>query len=262
MAAAHPPRTLTLTLTKHHGLGNDFLVVLDPPEQMDLAAAARHLCDRRRGVGADGFLAGFRTDVADARMVLHNADGSVAEMSGNGIRCLAQAVVDAGWCDEGSVAIATDVGDRVVDVGPDDGHGLRISRTSMGPAKVVRTEGKLAVVDTGNPHLVLQVDDPAAIDMDALGAEHADVNVEVIRVDDRSNITMRVYERGVGVTEACGTGSCAVAAAALAWGLTGPQVVVHNPGGPLTVELDLADEAWLTGPSVFVGRVEVVNAWL
>jgi diaminopimelate epimerase len=259
MAAANE---LVLVLTKHHGLGNDFLIVLDPPPGTDLPATARVVCDRHRGIGADGLIAAFRTGTdiggADARMVLHNADGSRAEMSGNGIRCLAQAMVDAGWSDEARpIAIVTDAGDHVAEVGPDNGNGERSVRVSMGPAKVVRSEGDLAVVDVGNPHLVLRVDDPAAVDLEAMGSEHADSNVEVIRVDDRSNITMRVYERGVGITQACGTGSCAAAAAAFAWGLTDARMVVHNPGGPLTVEIESGDHAWLTGPTTFVGKIEV-----
>lgn len=258
----------SLELTKHHGLGNDFLVLLHRSSQIavDLPAVARALCDRRRGIGADGLIVALTTTDADARMVLHNADGSRAEMSGNGIRCLAQAMADAGWCGDERVVILTDAGARAVDVGPEVERGIRAPRVAMGAAKVTRLDDTDADVDVGNPHLVLRADDLAAIDLLALGAQHPDLNVEVIRVDDRANVTMRVHERGAGITEACGTGSCAVVAATVAWGLTGKRVVVHNPGGPLTVEVDVEDvgDAWLSGPAQRIADridVEVRAEW-
>lgn len=254
----------TVNLTKHHGLGNDFLILLDPPVDLDAASLARSLCDRRRGVGADGLLTATRADAgadAVARMVLHNADGGRAEMSGNGIRCLGQALVDAGWAGEGDeVQILTDAGLRSVTVGPETGAGLRWVRAGMGAVKVTDLEERRAEVDTGNPHVVLLVGDPAAEDLQALGAEMPDVNVEVIRVDDRDTVTMRVHERGAGITEACGTGSCAIAAATVAWGLTNSTITVRNPGGDLVVELQ-GDEAFLTGPAEFVARIEVTTPW-
>jgi diaminopimelate epimerase len=130
----------------------------------------------------------------------------------------------------------------------------------MGPALVKDLQDRRAEVDTGTPHLVLVVDDPATTDLEALGAEHPDVNVEIIRVDNQSHVTMRVHERGAGITQACGTGSCAIAAATRAWGRTGDRVTVHNPGGDLGVELE-GDIALLTGPAVYIGRVEVVDSW-
>jgi diaminopimelate epimerase len=191
--------------------------------------------------------------------VLHNADGGRAEMSGNGIRCLAQAMVDAGWIAEGADAsILTDAGVRSVAVGSDDGTGLREVRVGMGPAKVTDLEERRAEVDTGNPHVVLLVADPAEEDLEALGAEMPQLNVEIVRVDDRDTVTMRVHERGAGITEACGTGSCAVVAATLAWGLTNARVTVRNPGGDLEVDIE-GDEALLTGPAQRVGEVQL--AW-
>ena len=189
-------------------------------------------------------------------MQLYNADGGAAEMSGNGIRCFAQAVVDAGWRDDGAFEVATDAGVRTVDVGADNGSGLRNVRVSMGVAKMLRDDGRVASVDTGNPHLVHLVEDFASLDILALGAQHPDVNVEVVRVDDRATVTMVVHERGAGLTQACGTGSCATVAATVAWGLTDASVAVHNPGGVLQVEL-VDDEAFLTGPAQFVARVEL-----
>lgn len=248
----------TLNLTKHHGLGNDFLVLLGDQGvgEAEMAALSHLLCDRRRGIGADGLIAAVPAPQAAARMVLHNRDGSRAEMSGNGIRCLGQALVDAGWAEPGGFCVLTDAGPRWLEVAAEDGPGRRSARVGMGPARVVRLDQGEAEVDTGNPHLVVRVDDPAVVDLAALGLRHPDRNVEIVRVDDRLSVNMRVHERGAGLTEACGTGSCAVVAATVAWGLTEPRVTVHNPGGDLHVEL--ADgEAFLTGPSQLIGRIHV-----
>jgi len=244
----------TLTLTKHHGLGNDFLVLLDTDDRYgdDQEAMARALCDRRTGIGADGLL---RLG-PDLRMHLVNADGSRAEMSGNGIRCLAQAILDAGLTDGGELEILTDAGPRWVVPQAEPSGRTRNFTVDMGPAKVTDLEERRAEVDTGNPHVVLLVADPASEDLLALGAEMPDVNVEVARVEDASTVTMRVHERGAGITQACGTGSCAVVAATRAWGLTGDRVTVRNPGGDLVVELR-DDTAWLTGPATSVARIEV-----
>ncbi|HET9443910.1 MAG TPA: diaminopimelate epimerase [Acidimicrobiales bacterium] len=249
----------TLNLTKHHGLGNDFLVLLDRDGASapgDLAALARHLCHRRRGIGADGLIVATPAEGAHARMVLHNADGGRAEMSGNGIRCLGQALVAAGWAAAGEIRVLTDAGVRLLEVAGEDRPGECSVRVGMGVARVVRLGEGEAEVDTGNPHLVVLVDDPAGIDLEVLGARHRDRNVEVARVDSRLAATMRVHERGVGLTEACGTGSCAVATATLAWGLTESRVTVHNPGGDLQVEVADGD-CFLTGPAVLVARIEV-----
>jgi len=244
---------MTLTLTKHHGLGNDFLVLLDPDDRYADAHAsmAVALCHRTTGIGADGLL---RLG-PDLRMHLHNADGSRAEMSGNGIRCLAQAIFDQGVHGGPDVEIATDAGPKWVRTNFDGTYTV-----DMGPVKITDLEERRAEVDTGNPHLVLLVADPAAEALEELGAEHPDLNVEVVRVDDVGHVTMRVHERGAGITQACGTGSCAIAGATRAWGLTGDRVVVRNPGGDLTVELD-GDTALLTGPAVYIGRVEVHDSW-
>lgn len=248
-----PTATPTLALTKHHGLGNDFLVLLDTDDRYAAAheAMARALCHRTTGIGADGLL---RLGPG-LRMHLHNADGSRAEMSGNGIRCLAQAVFDQGVHGGPEVEIVTDAGPRCVGTNFDGTYTV-----DMGTAKVTDLQDGRAEVDTGNPHLVLVVDDPAAVDLEALGQQHPDVNVEVVRVDDVGHVTMRVHERGAGITHACGTGSCAIAAAARAWGLTGDAVTVRNPGGDLRVELR-DDTAFLTGPAVYIGRVEVIDQW-
>ena len=261
----------TLSLTKHHGLGNDFLVLLDIDGHQPVdAALARALCDRHRGVGADGVIrvtAG--TDGAEFTMHLRNADGGLAEMSGNGIRCLAQAVLDAGLVRGLNLSVATPAGVRRLTVrGGGDGPGtLRVS-VDMGPAKVGPEQPQptpdrgVRPVDMGNPHLVVW--GPAFTTEDVLGmgpqieAHHAGgINVEFVTVGPGPDeLTMRVWERGVGETQACGTGACAAAAAAHEWGLVGARVVVHQPGGDAEVEVR-PDTVVLTGPSQRVARVEV-----
>lgn len=243
----------TLTLTKHHGLGNDFLVLVDTDERHagEEPTMAARLCDRRRGIGADGLI---RLGPG-LRMHLHNADGSPAEMSGNGIRCLAQAIIRLGIDAGPELVIVTDVGARSVVLRDQTADEMSFA-VDMGAVTVTDLEARRAEVDTGNPHIVLLVADPAVEQLEELGAENPDVNVEVVRVDEADKVTMRVHERGAGITEACGTGSCAVAAATRAWGLTGDKVTVRNPGGDLHVDLR-SDTATLTGPAVYIGRIEV-----
>lgn len=265
----------SLTLAKHHGLGNDFLIALDPLDVADdrLPHLARELCDRRRGIGADGLLIGTPAEGYTARMVLYNADGSRAEISGNGIRCLAHAL----WRRDRRLVdqlIATDAGDRQVTVytGPDD---TRVDASvDMGEVSSIAAPSRwaelacdplrpVAHLSLGNPHSVVAVDDLDVVDLAALGSIVSDVNLEIVALGPEDDaITMRVHERGVGVTEACGSGACASAWAAVEWGLVSPQardVVVHMAGGDATVRLHQPADGRVTlvGPSAFVGTVVV-----
>jgi diaminopimelate epimerase len=250
-----------LVLTKHHGLGNDFLVLLDlAGEQPVDAARAAALCDRHRGIGADGLIrvtAGG--DGADLTMELRNADGGVAEMSGNGISCLAQAAVDAGVAPWPELRVATAAGVRTLVVAPESSRGSRKVTVSMGAATVtgdLEVDGsKGLLVDVGNPHLVLR---DSGQDLVAVGTAHADRNVELIEASGPDAIRMRVHERGVGPTDACGTGAVAAAVAARDRGMTlNGQVTVEQPGGPARVEIDDDGVAWLTVPVEYIGRIEV-----
>lgn len=260
-----------LRLTKHHGLGNDFLVVLEPPPAFEPATAARRLCDRHRGVGADGLLvARPGTDGADVTMELRNADGGRAEMSGNGICCFAQAVWDAGRGPAGdALLVATDAGPRAVRRIGAPRPGEIEAAVDMGTVKVIGDAAEwrsgsveaAALVDAGNPHLVLLEPGLASVEVGEAGPRieatfPGGVNVEwVWSGPGPDELTLRVWERGAGETEACGTGSCAAVAAAVSWGRAGPRAVVHNPGGDVTVEL--GETAVLSGPAVLVAVVEV-----
>ena len=292
-------QTGAMQLTKHHGLGNDFLVALADELPPDAPAMAELVCHRTRGVGADGLIFGLPGDAGagtDVTMVLFNADGSRAEMSGNGIRCLAQASVqhdDRGT--DRDLSIGTDAGIRtVLSIGADAGirtvlsigtdAGIRTvsvestadptvvqAHVDMGPigagpdlkdgevVHYLRDHGfadHIFTADVGNPHLVVEVHDIHQIDVARNGSElcrlAGGINVEFVSAT-AAGIDMRVWERGVGVTEACGTGACAAAQAAHHWGLVGPVVSVSMPGGDVVVHL--GDAAVLVGPSQYVATV-------
>ncbi|MGP0031044.1 MAG: diaminopimelate epimerase [Acidimicrobiales bacterium] len=261
--------------TKHEGAGNDFLVVVDPDDTFRLSGGQiRLLCDRHRGLGADGVirvLAG--RDGADVGMELHNADGSEAEMSGNGVRCLAQAAVEAGLVSPPTFSVGTAAGVRTVTFVPGEVPGRARACVDMGPAtlgpELPAVEGRRArTVDVGNPHLVLLGAGVAGVDLarsgPALAAAYpAGVNIEWIeRTDDAEGelLELRVWERGVGETLACGTGSVAAAAAARDWGVlagTGP-VRVRNPGGTVEVTLGPGEASTqLSGPVRKIADIEV-----
>jgi diaminopimelate epimerase len=261
-----------MRLTKHHGLGNDFLVLLDlagtQPISAELAVA---LCDRREGIGADGLLrVSAGTAGADVTMELRNADGSVAEMSGNGIRCLAQAVFQSHLAEPPVLRVATGAGLRTVTALARIADRTHRFSVEMGQAKVGADEPSLVTgsvaratrVDVGNPHVVLHWTGdelPGRDELITIGA-HLDettpggTNTEIIRVGPGDGeLSMVVYERGVGPTLACGTGACAVAAAAHHWGLAGAESTVHMPGGPVTITV--ADPVLLTGDATSVATV-------
>jgi diaminopimelate epimerase len=265
-----------MRLTKHHGLGNDFLVLLDLDGTTPVAGAtARVLCDRHRGVGADGLLrvtpgSTLGDGVTDVTMQLFNADGGRAEMSGNGISCLAQAVVLAGIGDGSTVTVATDAGVRTVCIEPTDLVGTHRATVDMGVAKVGDDEHewldggalRAARVYVGNPHLVLHV---PALERDDDLVERGTrinelvsggINVELVTPGPGPDeLTMQVFERGVGLTEACGTGACAAAAAAEQWELVGRSVRVQQPGGPTDIVLGATIQ--MTVPVVHVATIDV-----
>ena len=262
----------TLTLTKHHGLGNDFLVLFDPPD-VNHALLATQLCNRNTGLGADGLLLGHDAEGYAAKMTLYNADGSRAEMSGNGIRCFAQAV-SARRGDLGPQLILTDAGDRVVVLASTDDERTISAQVEMGEVGVIdepqgwaslacHPDRPVAHLTMGNPHSVVGVDEVAVVDLADLGGKVPHVNLEIVEPGPESNaITMRVHERGAGITFACGTGACASAYAAAQWGLATPingEVLVHMDGGSATVRFSPENLtlAVLTGPATHIATIQV-----
>jgi diaminopimelate epimerase len=262
----------TVTLTKHHGLGNDFLVVFDPAAD-DLPGLARRWCDRRRGVGADGLLVGTAADGYAAKMVLYNADGGRAEMSGNGIRCFAHALARRTGSFEDQLVL-TDAGDRVVRLTPTGEADTIEASVDMGAVEKIdvpvdwetlgcHPDRPVAHLGLGNPHSVVGVDDVDVVDLLALGTKVPQVNLEIVAPGEHQHeIRMRVHERGAGITEACGTGACASAYAAASWGLATPRngkLTVHMDGGSATVELEAPapGRVTLTGPATYVATIEI-----
>jgi len=246
---------LSNEFTKMQGLGNDF-VVLEGPAKPSSEEVVR-LCDRRFGIGADGLL--VVSPGSPIVMDYWNADGSSAEMCGNGLRCVARYAHDRGWADSAEFDVDTPAGIRRVRVGDE------LVEVEIGPTLIEGEEtidGEVyRLVDTGNPHAVRVVEELDAIDLAEVGplvagqaGFDAGCNVELV-VLDGDEVTMRVWERGVGETLACGTGMVAAAAVALD-GADG-VIRVHVPGGEGQVEI--RDKvAWLTGPAeyVFTGTID------
>lgn len=276
-----------------HGLGNDFVVVdghaepVDPEYYATLAVAT---CDRHFGIGADGLILVLPSARADFRMRIFNADGSEAEMCGNGIRCFAKYVYDAGLTRAASLTVETaralnplqlhvrdgDVASVRVDMGAP--RFLRRDIPMAGPPDAeaidepLEVEGeRLAVtgVAIGNPNCVVFVDDVVRCPVDRLGPrlEHHPAfprrtNVEFIQVLNREELRMRVWERGVGPTLACGSGACASVAAAVRTGRADRRVTVQLDGGPLRIEWAEDERLYMSGPAttVFEGEYPLVGA--
>lgn len=266
-----------IRLTKHHGAGNDFLVQLDDGDRPLAPEEVAALCHRRFGIGADGILRGTPgRDGAGLTMELHNADGGVAEMSGNGIRCLVQAAVDAGWAEPGVVVVDTAAGRRNVEYtpGPSPGSGygrVDMGAVELGPDMVMDEPAGLRAARraiVGNPHVVLLLERPVAdsvVELVGARLEHSiagGANVEFVWPGSRpGELNLRVWERGVGETLACGTGTVAAAAAARSWDVPategegeGDTYLVRNPGGELEVRLRGAG-AVLGGPVAAVAEL-------
>jgi diaminopimelate epimerase len=278
-----------MRLTKHHGLGNDFVIALEEvngPLHGD-ATLARALCDRRRGIGADGLIIGSHPAVdatglngkpIDVVMHLWNADGSRAEMSGNGIRCLGQALAMARDDHEATYVVVTDGGFRQLVVHDDAAHRLATVSVTMGlvsegpavPSSVAERLGsdRHATADLGNPHIVVLVSDLSSVDLVGTGAWiesqfDAGINVEFIATGtEPDSLDLLVWERGAGVTEACGTGAVAAATLAHQWGLVGREVRVVMPGGSTEVIVAPSPdgEPILIGPSQHIATIELPDA--
>ncbi len=265
-----------LHLAKLHATGNDFLVRLALNGDTGALApeTAARLCDRHRGIGADGLITvgpGEPGGGVDCTMRLQNADGGDAEMSGNGIRCLAWVATRAGLGTARELVVETAAGPRVVMMTRDGSGDVIAADVDMGPVTLgeedvcVTVDGVEYWGDTasvGNPHLVCFVADPdlvpvtshgPRIELDARFPNRT--NVEFVRVQPPDVISMRVWERGVGETLSCGTGACAAAAVAHNRGVIDERVRVRVPGGELQVAL--GKTVRLGGPVVHVFDVDI-----
>jgi diaminopimelate epimerase len=259
-----------MRFTKMQGCGNDFLV-FDPGEVegVDLPDLARRACDRHFGVGADGILVSVPSETADLEMVYLNSDGSTSEMCGNGLRCLARYARDRGIVRGEALTIATGAGIKKV-VLFEDGS----SRVDMG-APHVGTEVEIGGfsflrVSIGNPHAVAFLESEAeveALDLQVVGPPIEDdtifperTNVEFGFARDKREVRMRIWERGAGETLASGSGSCAVAAAAMARGLAQSPITVHLDGGVVEIEwLGEGESVHIKGPAEYVCEGELLS---
>jgi diaminopimelate epimerase len=274
---------------KGHGTQNDFVLLPDVDGVLDLTEArVQALCDRRRGIGADGVLRVVAAEHVpdlesfgaprDARwfMDYRNADGSIAEMCGNGVRVFTRYLVEAGLAEAGGFSIATRAGTRRVVVPADDPTGTvsvemgKVGILGRSSATVAGRAVTGVAVDVGNPHLVCTLDDTgfdlASLDLsvppghDPSFFPHG-VNVEFVNRVTPDALRMRVHERGVGETRSCGTGTVAAVAATLHLAdRRSAKVAVQVPGGTVVVTID-DHEATLTGPAVLVARGELDEQW-
>lgn len=282
-----------MDVIKAHGTGNDFVVVVDLDDELELPdGLVRALCDRRTGVGADGVIrVGAPRSGGAVFMDYRNADGTAVEMCGNGVRVVAKTVLDRGLVTARDGVLGVDTRDGVkevevhrdrdglvaevtVDMGPphwtpadipadvDDVHEFRLD---------VAPEVSWAAVSMGNPHAVTVVDDVAAAPVTTLGPQvehHAafprGTNVEFAQVRGHDLVDLRVWERGVGETQACGTGACATLAVLRATGLVSDRATVRVPGGDLVVRYDPDDHpsVFLTGPAEEVATATLDRVWL
>lgn len=268
-----------IPFTKAHACGNDFLIVTeDAARGHDWASLTRRLCARNTGVGADGVEFFAWTGPKSGRIRLHNADGSVAEISGNGTRCVAAWMAEAlGSAPGDELEIETGAGLRVCCIEARGDHAVEVTAGMGVPAFAPRTvwladgtEIDGAEVSTGNPHFVIMVESAkfaaAGRAWQTVGAEicaHRDfpnqTNVEFMRIAGPHEIEIRIFERGVGPTTSSGTGSSATATAAIALGLAQSPLRVVAPGGAQTVAWDgPGTELLLTGPAALIARGE---AW-
>lgn len=266
-----------------HGLGNDFIVVDCRDTELPVPALfAERYCDRRFGVGADQVLMLFNASEADFRMAIYNSDGGEVEMCGNGIRCLAKYIWDRNLSDKEVLDIETPAGiirprrsgDLVrVDMGEPVFDAERIPVELNATADITDCpitsgdrEFRMTCVSMGNPHAVIFLeDDVARFDVEKYGRPIEThpmfpkrTNVEFVNVNSRTELTMRVWERGSGQTLACGTGASATGVAAMLKGLADRSVTVHLAGGDLSIGWAADNHVYMTGPAVevFSGHIK------
>lgn len=255
-----------LKFTKIHGIGNDYIYInLNKYNMKSIEETVVKLCDRHFGVGSDGVIFVYKSDIADFKMRIFNPDGSEAEMCGNGIRGLGKYVYENKLTRKNYISVETKAGIKYLN--------LNITKkvvntvcVNMGKPivyddielKVGKNEYKFINISMGNPHAVIFVDDLEKINIDKVGKSISEnkifenrTNVEFVKVIDNDNIEIRVYERGVGETLACGTGACASVVASVINGYTGRDVDVKLLGGSLNINLDpISNNVFMSGPAV------------
>ncbi|MBE5920835.1 MAG: diaminopimelate epimerase [Pseudobutyrivibrio ruminis] len=277
-----------MKFTKMHGCGNDYVYVnlfeekVENPAEVSIKVSDRHF-----GIGSDGLITIGPSDKADFRMHIYNADGSEAEMCGNGIRCVAKYVYDHKLTDKTEITVETGAGILTLILFPKDGKVEQV-RVDMGepilePSQIpvvakgdkvidepIEVGGKtwnMTCVSMGNPHAVVFIDDTASFPLETYGPLFENherfpkrTNTEFVQIISRTEANMRVWERGSAETWACGTGTCACVMACILNGKTEDKVLVHLRGGDLTIEYDReSNHVFMTGPAteVFGGEIEV-----
>ncbi len=274
------PRRI-LRFTKMHGAGNDYVYVNCFGERVaNPSALARVISDRHFGVGSDGLILVMPSKTADVRMRMFNADGSESEMCGNGIRCLAKYAYDHGICKSRDIRVETGAGEKLVTLQVHDGRAVS-ARVDMGvpdlhrgaipmngklhdlavnvPLKVLGRTYSATCISMGNPHCVIFTKNVDAVALEQIGPVIEALplfprrtNVHFAQVLNRSELKVRTWERGSGITLACGTGACASAVAAAVTRRTGRDVKTHLPGGTLAIEWTPSGRVMMTGPAVEV----------
>ena len=280
-----------MRFTKMHGIGNDYIYVDGFVEKLaDPPSLARQISDRHFGVGGDGLILILPSEKADVKMRMFNVDGSEAEMCGNGIRCVAKYAYEHGLSKANPMKVETGAGVLSLALHTDAGKVQQVTvnmgqpklaleqipadreKLSPGPGEHLyrlhpagSDEALLAtLVSMGNPHFVTYVPNTAAVDLSRLGpsiernaAFPRRINVHFVQIIGPGEVKMRTWERGSGITLACGTGACAVAVAGVLTGRSGRKILAHLPGGDLTLEWRESDNnVYMTGPAteVFSGQ--------
>ncbi|HOD84100.1 MAG: Diaminopimelate epimerase [Planctomycetes bacterium ADurb.Bin126] len=271
-----------MRFTKMHGIGNDYVYVNALEERVDdPAGLARLVSDRHFGIGSDGLILILGDAQADVRMRMFNADGSEGQMCGNGIRCVAKYAWDRGLARNNPMRVATAAGVKTIqlEIGPDDkvalasvdmgepilgGRAIPVAldadRVIDQPIEALGRSLRMTCVSMGNPHAVFYVDDAAAVDLERIGPAIENhplfpqrVNAHFVQVHSPTEATMRTWERGSGITLACGTGASAVCVAGVLTGRTDRSLLAHLPGGDLRLEWRQSDNhVIMTGPAAEV----------
>jgi len=270
---------MKLEFVKMHGLGNDFILLDNLDGRLRLTPdEVRFLCDRHFGIGGDGVIIASPSHRADLKMIIFNSDGSEAEMCGNGIRCFALYARDRGLVSGPELSVETLAGIIrpriegelvVVDMGEPVFDAEKIPVNLPGevvdyPVVFAGRPVAITCVSMGNPHCVIFYPPGKALPVEELGPMietdplfPAKTNVEFIRVLGEREMDFQVWERGAGITLACGTGACAAVVAAARTGRTGREVLVHLPGGDLNIEWKENNRVYMSGPAVEVFRGEI-----